>query len=174
MSWITRKLDNLGAAALGGGLAAVSSQAPAFADAYLQRLGGRVDEARDTLARIEEGTMLPGATAETLHDLAREQAQHLHGLSTQYESLRAAHPAMRPLRVLLDLDPAVAGRVLADFTPALPLDIGGAVWVAVGLLLGLILWELVKAPATLLWTLAGDADAPPQRPSPRRRREPHL
>lgn len=179
MSWITRKLDNLGAAIVGGGLAAAFSQAPAFAAAYLQRLGGRVDEARDTLARIESGEMVPGAEPALIRDLTLEQGRHLKGLEMQYAALQDAAPAWRPIKILIDVDPQMASRALADFTPALPLDSGGAIWVATGLVLGLILWELVKAPFALAWTLAGDADkaeaAPAaHRPGPRRRKEPHL
>lgn len=180
MAWIMRKLDNLGAAIVGGGLAAAASQAPAFANAYLQRLGGRVDEARDTLARIQSGEMIPDAAPQVLRDLTQEQSRHLRGLEAQYEALQAAAPAWRPIKILLDVDGPLAARTLTDFTPALPLDLGGAVWVAVGLILGLILWELVKAPGVLAWTLLGKADDATDRPAtrpppgPPRRKEPHL
>ena len=179
MSWIARKFDNLGAAVIGGGLAAVASQAPAFAAAYLQRLGGRVDEARDTLARIQSGEMVPNAAPSVIHDLTVEQTHHLSGLEAQYTALQSASPAWRPIHILLDMDPQMANRAFADFTPALPLDTGGAIWVVGGLIIGLVLWELLKAPFTLAWSLAGQADrkaAKPAsaQPTAKRRKEPHL
>lgn len=179
MSWITRKFDNLGAAIIGGGLAAAFSQAPAFANAYLQRLGGRVDEARDTLSRIESGEMVPNAAPAVLRDLTLEQSRHLKGLESHYTALQDAAPAWRPIKILIDMDGTLVSRALTDFTPALPLDLGGAVWVAGGLVIGLVLWELIKAPGVLLWALLGDADKAAKTPAaartgPRRRKEPHL
>lgn len=171
MGWLARKADNLGATLCGGLMGVAASLLPAFAAAYMQRLGGRLDEARDTLERIRSGEMIPGAADAVRLELTREQAAHVAGVEAAYRAIAEATPAWRPVRVLLDLDWSVAEGTWSDFTPALMLDAAGVVWALAGVVLGLAVWELLKLPLVLLWQ--EDAPARPSRPR-WRRKEPHL
>lgn len=171
MGWLARKADNLGATLCGGAAAVAASLLPAFAAAYLQRLGGRLDEARDTLERIRSGEMIPGAADSVRLELTREQAAHVAEVEAAYRAIADAAPTWRPVRVLLDLDWSVADGTLTDFIPALTLDSAGAVWALAGLVIGLGLWELIKLPAVLVWR--SEDPTTPRRPR-RKRKEPHL
>jgi len=170
MSWILRRLDNLGAAILGGGIGACTSQAKAFADAYLQRLGGRLDEARDTLERVRSGDMLPGASHREVLDASAEQAAHVAELNSAYQAIQGASDVWQPVEVLLNFNGAVAIRAFGDFTPAVPLDAGGLVWAGVGVILGLMMWEAIKLPG-LLFVGGGTTNNKTKTKSKRRGRE---
>lgn len=147
MSWLLRKLDSLAGAAVAGTLAGAASQGQAFTNAYLQRLGGRLDEARETLARARDGDLLPDAGPEVRADLVADLAARVADLTARLESLMDADPLWRPFVLAAEFDPAVAAATLESFAPALPLTLATGVHVFVGLLLGLLAWEGCKAPA---------------------------
>lgn len=169
MSWITRKLDNLGSALTGGAGGMALSQAPAYAHAYLQRLGGHIDEAQRLVDRVREGAALP-----TLDPASRAQA--VTDLSGRVADLHAARDALldapawlRPVLLLGHADPAIAGRTLEAFTPALPLDPASLAYTGAGVVLALVVWELLKAPGALAMRRAGRATTDSRRSAPGRR-----
>ncbi|WP_404381825.1 DUF2937 family protein [Caenispirillum salinarum] len=147
MSWLLRKLDSLGGAVVAGALAGAASQGQAFTNAYLQRLGGRLDEAQAMLARARAGDLLPAAAPAVRADLVADLEGRVATLTARIESLTAVDPLWRPFRLATEFDPAVAAATLEAFVPALPLTVATGVHVAVGLLLGLLVWEGCKSPA---------------------------
>ena len=147
MSWLTRRLDHLGSAAFGalGGLCL--SQAPAFTQAYLQRLGGHIDEARRTVERMIAGEILPwlgqGAREQAVDELSLrlQQLQHL-------ESTLTTVPAtIRPLMLLRHADWSIARRTAESFTPAIPIDPASLLWTGIGIVAAAIAFETCKIPA---------------------------
>lgn len=150
MSWIARKLDNLGAALTGGVGGMVVSQAPAFAHAYLQRLGGHIDEARRLVGRVRDGDALAGLDADARGVAVAELAGRVADLETARDALMDAAAWLRPVLMLRHADAAIAGRTLEAFTPALPLDAASLAYTAAGVVLGLLAWELLKAPGALV------------------------
>lgn len=137
-------------AALAG--AALVSQAPAFADQYLQRLAGRLDQARFDVARIEQAaraeTMTLGdyiaaftTSANSAHRrqgrILQDQVADRTRLEAALAALREARPWQRPLRLVSHGDGATARATLADFAPALPLGPSGLLYALGGALLGL-------------------------------------
>lgn len=147
MSWLSRRLDHLGSATFGaaGGLAL--SQAPAFVQAYLQRLGGHIDEARRTVEGMQRGDLLPW-----LDDTARglgsaELSLRLQELEAFRERLLDAPAWWRPARLLHEADWSIARRAAEDFVPAVPLDPASLIWTGVGVILAALAWETFKIPA---------------------------
>lgn len=150
MSWITRRLDNLGSAVTGGAGGMGLSQAPAFSHAYLQRLGGHIDEARRMLDGVRDASILPdlpeGARSEAIADLTLRLAD----LQAARAALTDADPWLRPLALLRHADPTIARRTLDAFTPAMPLDGASLLYTGLGVILALVVWELIKAPGALM------------------------
>ncbi len=146
-----RRLVN-GLASLSG--AAVLAQFPAFYGDYLQRLGGRLDQARVQIERLEQA-----ARAESLpladyievflasaQSPVRRQGNVMLEQVGEFERLRDAAAALgqspllaRPWRFAEHLDAELARATFGDFTPALPLGQEGLLYAAVGLLVGLAL-----------------------------------
>ncbi len=146
MSWLGRRLDHLGSAGFGavGGLCL--SQAPAFVQAYLQRLGGHIDEARRTVDGMQSGKVLPW-----LDDTSRslgvvELNARLVELEALRERLLEAPAWWRPVQLLRDADWSIARRVTEDFVPAVPLDPASLLWTLVGVVLAALAWETLKIP----------------------------
>lgn len=181
VGWLGRKLDSAAGAVFGAVLGATASQGQAFTAAYVQRLGGRLDEAVMVLQQARDGALLPDASAATRDQLVAEFAARVEHLTALRDALLDVAPLWRPFALVAQMDRSIAAATLADFVPALPLTAATAVHAGVGLILGLLLWELCKAPALLLrpWGRQATSSARPQRRSPPQeapppRREPTL
>lgn len=150
MGWVGRKFDNLGSAVAGAGGGMGLSQAPAFTQAYLQRLGGHLDEARRTLDLVERGVLVPELTASERGQAAEGFAERVAELEMTLSSIADASPLMQPLLVMRHADSEIARRAWEAFTPAVPIDAPSLIWTGGGVLLALILYELFKSPAAIV------------------------
>lgn len=108
--------------------AGLFSQAPAFVQQYLQRLGGAISE----LERLAERTPRIHARIEQLHEA--------------YDALKAAEPIGQPFIALAHLRPEIAVESFRDFEPVLPLSTSGLVYAVIGILLAVFLFNLVLWP----------------------------
>lgn len=138
------------AAALG---AVVFAQFPAFYQQYLQRLGGRLDQAKLDVDRIMEDAATLGRTLEAYvqellasgTDAARlaakremERMENADELAKAYEALSQAGPLERPLAFAQHLDRDLLQETARVFEPAVPVTPEGFVYAGVGILFGLL------------------------------------
>lgn len=138
-------------AALAG--AVLLSQFPAFYDQYLQRLGGRLDQARIESARIVEAARQENLTLAAYIDVFLRnadspvrrqgrvmQAQYaeLVRLESDFAALRDAPVAARPLRFASHMNEDVTARTLENFQGAMPLGLEGLSYALAGFLGGLL------------------------------------
>ena len=151
MGWFGKKLDSLAGTivALISGL--TSLQLPAFMHAYVQRLGGHLDEARLGLAAIKTGHAGHIAGNAALRDNLTMAAQaRVDYLEAAQSAISGAGSFERPFVFFGKLDRDIALATAHDFTPALPLDLPSLVFALVGIVLGFLVWGAVKSPARLL------------------------
>ena len=137
---------------LAGGLAgaAALSQYPEFSQQYLQRLGGKIeglaqvvadfdaDAARSGLSRDEALAQMTGTAF--VEDRARSMQAtfaRLDHLRANHQMLTLASPLERLVMPHRMGDREVLAGTWADFTPAVPLTVAGAVSAGVGFLGGL-------------------------------------
>jgi hypothetical protein len=128
------------------------SQVPEFIQQYLQRLGGRLDEARHQLAQLaataaQSGLSLDQLAARTAADSDPAVARvgtFLRSVAGRVDQLAAAEAAIRnasfwtrPLVFARYFDPAIARSTAAVFKPAVPTTVEGAFYALAGM--GLIL-----------------------------------
>ena len=133
--------------------AALLSQFPAFYDQYLQRLGGRLDQARIETARLAEAARLEnlslGAYIEVfLRDeqspvrrqgrIMQAQYAELVRLEADFAALREAPVLLRPLRFAGHATRDIAAKTYEDYRPAVPLGPEGLSYALAGLLAGLL------------------------------------
>lgn len=156
MSWIGRKFDNLGSAVSGGAGGMGLSQAPAFTQAYLQRLGGHLDEARRTLRLIEQGEMLPRLDVENRQEALNEFGQRVDQLQQAYDAIAQAPGLVQPLVMMRHSESDIAQRAWENFTPAIPVDTASLVYTGVGIVLALLVYELLKVPGLLFRRRSGN------------------
>lgn len=148
MALIARTL--LVAAGVAGGV--VTSQAPEFAQQYRQRLGGALQELqavvedfdadarRSDLSRAEALAAYRASADEFL----RDRGVSIGRTISRYESLQrqavrfAAWPeAAQPALLVGESDPELISGAWGDFRPGLPVTVTGAIWAALGVLIGL-------------------------------------
>lgn len=145
MGWILDKADRLAGTLFAALLGAATSQFQAFVQAYLQRLGGHLDEAR----RMARELALRGASGDAMPgEKVGAMLQHrIAELETAIRAIEQANPYMKPVAFFAHMDPEIAAAAAVNFTPALPLDTPGLVYALAGAVLGWGAWELVKWPA---------------------------
>ena len=132
---IGRILDGLVAIVGATGFA----QFPAFYQQYLQRLGGRLDQARQDVARTLADATAEGKTLEAyIRDLG-ESGSAAAAQQSAYAALSDAEVWQRPLVFTQHFRPGVAEDAMEAFQPAFPVSLEGLVYAAVGMILGLIL-----------------------------------
>lgn len=144
MGWLLRKFDMLGGAVIAGGAGAGASQLQAFMVQYLQRLGGHVDEAQRAFDAIGQGERYRQMDAPTREMIAGDALARVNELRTAHDAILEGDLISRPFAFFRHLDIDIAERTWEGFTPALPFDTAGLVYAGTGLVLGLILYELVK------------------------------
>lgn len=145
-----RLLNGLAGIAGAGSL----SQFPTYYQQYLQRLGGRLDQAQIQVARIEtaareEGMTLTqyiekfGSSLDSTYQqqgaVLREEVVDLSRLRGAVDALTQAPPIERPLRLLQHIDTETARTALSDFAFGLPLTTEGMVYAGIGLIVGLFI-----------------------------------
>lgn len=155
MTWLARKFDSLMSAVFAAVCALAASQFLAFVQQYRQRLGGHLDEAVRMRERVVSGETARGLTAQAREQLADDLGFRVEFLLTADVGLREASFLTRPFVFLGSFDREIALATLAEFQPALPLDTGSLIYAGCGLLLGWLLWELVKLPVRPLRRAAG-------------------
>lgn len=147
MRWVLRRLDSLAGAVLAalGGLAA--SQLLAFIQAYQQRLGGHLDEARRAQHALFGDLTSPAQADQIFRARMTEMAQaRVDDLDAAYRAIEQAGPFTRPFAFFAHFDQEIALATARVFHPAIPFDPPSLLYAAAGLVLGWLLWELVKAP----------------------------
>ena len=143
---LARLFYSLGA--VSGG--AVLSQFPEYYTHYVQRLGGRVDQARLRAAGIRDDAAAKGLAVEDYIKTFLDSEPHaleggrmwdaifrLDEMEAAYHALREAPAVERPFAFASHLDSGLVDATLADFAPAVPLTPEGLAYAAVGALAGL-------------------------------------
>ena len=164
--------------------AAALSQYPAFAQQYIQRLGGQVDALAQVVEDFDHSALEAGLTrSEALEEMAggafldaraddmrRTFARHVI-LTDQLARLRAATPVERIALAPQLRDPVTLAATWGDFEPALPLSPAGALTTGAGALLG---WGAVAALLALVARPFRKPASPRQRQTARARIDPPL
>jgi hypothetical protein len=154
--------------------ALVGAQVPAFVDAYTQRLGGALDEARTTLAGFERAAASAGLTFDDYRrrllesqDVAfRKTGEAVDRLAARVimltileRDLAVAGPWARPWVVARSHDRLILERAYEQWSPGLVLD---PRWGTVGLAFGWVLHAALAGMAALV-----ERRRRPQWPRPR-------
>ena len=150
MSWIQNKLDSLAGAIIAVITGLTSLQLPAFINAYMQRLGGHLDEARLSLVTIktEKAGKIAEETGlrERLTTTAQERVDYLQEAQS---AIGQAGPFEKPFIFFARMDSDIAKAASESFIPALPLDVPSLVLAVIGIAMGLLIWGGIKAPVRL-------------------------
>ncbi len=150
MAWLWAKFDRLCGTVIAAVTGAAASQIQAFIAAYLQRLGGHLDEARRMVERLRNGGFSPDVDIASQDRLAAAIGRRVGDLATAHDAIAGADAFSRPFAFLTHMDSAIAEATLTSFTPALPLDSPSLAYALVGIVLGWLLYELATLPIRLM------------------------
>ncbi|MDF9303166.1 DUF2937 family protein [Tritonibacter mobilis] len=158
---ITRMVTLLGGFGAGLGL----SQFPAYAQAYLQRLGGHVDALRRTVAEFDadaaalglerhaalvqlaQGGEMGAARAETMAATIDRYGR----LSSDLHELSAMAPVERALHLGRFAEAEIASATLSAFEPAVAVSLDALLLAAIGALVGGgLIWGMMAGGRRLL------------------------
>ena len=152
VSWATRKIDSLIGAVFGAIAGASASQFDAFVLQYLQRLGGHLDEARRNYGLVMDGERYRDMAAEARAILVSDARARMDDLEAAWRAIADTDLLHRPWAFARHVDAEIAQRTWETFRPVLPFDATGLIYAACGLAIGLIVYELLKAPFALIFT----------------------
>lgn len=150
MAWLLRKLDTLAGAVVAGIGGAATSQLQAFIGQYLQRLGGHIDEAERAYGTILHGDRYQQMETAARELIAQDALARVNDLENARNAIHGAGLFTKPFVFAAHIDWSIARGTWEVFIPALPVDMAGLVYAAMGLVAGLILYEIVKAPLPLM------------------------
>ncbi len=140
-------------------------QLPEFIQQYLQRLGGRLDEARRQLVQFTEVAAQSKLTLaefieRTGHNADASVARLagvMHAAVVRVDSLASADAAIRnaslwgkPFVFFAHLDPAIARATWGIYRPAIPTTVEGLIYAMLGIIVILGLYHgLIRYPITV-------------------------
>ena len=149
--------------ALAGGLAGAAglSQYPEFSQQYIQRLAGQVDALTVVVADFDRSARANGLTRDVALDQLQGTAflaarkgdmqrafERQERLSNNLTFLRLASPIERITMPHRLADPEIFSATWADYRPALPLTVAGAIAAGLGFFAG---WGVVRGLLSLLF-----------------------
>ncbi len=134
------------------------SQAPEFMQQYLQRLGGRLDEALRHLDEVRSVALQSGIAMDSdaqaldkgsqgVASLLRLSLQRVENLQSAEISLRTASIMTRPFVFVSHLDWDTAHGVCSVYKPAIPTTLEGLIYAIVGMIFMLGLYYFTLRPA---------------------------
>lgn len=151
MGWLLRKLDTIGGAVFAGVAGAAVSQLQAFIQQYVQRLGGHLDEAQRNVDTLLNSDRYQAMAADARDLIVADARARVDEIRSALDAIDGAGLFAKPFAFLAHLDAGVAARTLESFAPALPVDAASLIYAGMGLIAGLVLWALVKAPFALVF-----------------------
>lgn len=150
MTWIWEKLDTFLGASVVASAGVAASQAQAFMVQYVQRLGGHLDEATSHLNNVQNGLRYKLMSDTVRKELETDASGRVADLQAAYHAIADANVLIKPFALLRHADPQMLAGTWHDFVPALPATLDGYAYVAMGMILGFILYEVVKLPMVIL------------------------
>lgn len=148
--WLLQKLDMLIGAGFAAAAGMAASQIQAFIDKYLQRLGGHLDEAKLNFDRIETGVRYQTMSDTVRRELETDARLRVEELQSGYDVITNSGLLSRPFAFLRHADDAIVSGALTDFVPAIPLDSNALVYIGIGIVVAIALYEIVKLPVLFI------------------------
>lgn len=144
--WLLGRIDRLLGSICALVLGLGAAQAQGFALAYLQRIGGHLDEATRLLGQIRAGVapydqVAPVARA-ALEAAAAARAQTL---AAARDAIAAADPFLRPLEALRHADPEIARATWTDYVVSLPVEPASLAYGLTGMVLAWLVYDGLTA-----------------------------
>lgn len=152
MSWIWSRIDRLlGAAVVGFGGAAGSQLSPLIAQ-YQARANAVLTAAAAKLSEIQTGIKYQVMAETVRSDLATAARQEVAAARADHDPVAAANIITKPFRLWQHADSAIFDETWRNFVPALPATAEAVSYTIAGVLLGFLVYEIVRFPVVAIAT----------------------
>jgi CRISPR/Cas system-associated protein Csm6 len=137
------------------------SQFPNFVQAYLQRLGGHLDEINRVIAQYSSAAKETGKTLQeyiNIHlnsnspeivktgQIISDHVSRSTHLKNSLDAVSNAGPFSKFFSFVSNADWTIARETLANYTPGLSFNLESVVYGLVGIIAGMLVYFLIKAP----------------------------
>ena len=146
MKWLLSRVDSFLSTATASVTAIGASQFLTFIQQYRQRLGGHLAEAQLNLRQTIEGPVFKGLDQDAQRILIGPLEGRLNDLNEANTALSTAESWRLPWKFLQNADWDIASAALAEFQPAIPLDLTSVLYTITGLVLGWLIYDILKIP----------------------------
>jgi hypothetical protein len=148
--WFWQKVDVFIAAVFVAVAGIAACQGHEVMVQYIERLASETDQARLHLLDTQSGLRyrVMGDTVRAEHQANAKS--RFDKLKRALDTVTRAPAAIRPLAMVKDHDAPTLAKTRAEFQPAMPTTIGGAVYALVGALVGFVIYEIVKLPVLMV------------------------
>jgi hypothetical protein len=144
MRWTLHKVDSFVGTIIAAVAGLLASQVIAFMNAYLQRLGGHIDEARLSLVSKQMASAINDEIVRG--QFTAVMRARIDVLENAQRAIEQASVFKRPFVFLWHVDHDIALGTAQAFHPALPIDVQSLIFAGTGIVLGWLVWELLKLP----------------------------
>jgi hypothetical protein len=137
------------------------SQFPNFVQAYLQRLGGHLDELKRVIAQYDKAAVSTGKTLKeyiSIHmssnspeivktgQIMNDQLTRVDHLGKSLDVINNAGPFSKFISFCANADFEIARATLKNYTPGLSLNAESILYGLLGMVFGMIIYFILKAP----------------------------
>jgi hypothetical protein len=150
VEWFAHKLDIFVAAVIVAAMAIAACQSQVFVMQYLARQSGQLAAAKAELTGVETGLrykLMSETVRQEIETGARTRAQ---ALQASYDSVARGNLFARPLILARSGDRTLMEATWRDFVPALPATPGSIAFTIIGVVIGFLIYEVIKFPFALL------------------------
>lgn len=141
--------------------AVLFSQFPNFVQAYLQRLGGHLDEIKRVIAQYEGAAKETGKTLKeyiNIHlnsnspeivktgQIISDHLSRADHLDKSMSAVANAGPFTKFISFVSNADWTIARETLSNYTPGLSFNLESVMYGLAGIIIGMILYFVIKAP----------------------------
>ena len=150
MTWVLQKFDVFLAAVVIAAAAVLASQSQVFAIQYVRHAELQLAEAHAHLDDVQGGLRFRTMGDQVRSELETEAKAKVANLDQASARVRNANLFLRPLVLFRQGDRALIAATRRDFVPALPNGSGAIAFTVFGMMLGFVIYELIKLPMVAL------------------------
>jgi hypothetical protein len=150
VEWVARKVDSFLAAAVIAVAAIVASQGQVFMTQYMRHLGSQLDAARAQVTAVETGLRYKLMSDTVRGEIEKDTRNRAHALQSEYDAVAKTNIFARPSALARNGDPTLMRGTWHEFVPGLPLTPEDIAYMAVGMVAGFVLYEVIKLPFLFL------------------------
>lgn len=152
MEWFWSRIDRLLGAIVIGVFGVAGSQLAPLIGQYVGRAAARLNAAQAKLTDIQTGLKYQVMAEPVRADLASAARAEIAAAKADHDPVATANIVTKPFRLWQQADSPLFDETWRNFVPALPSTAEAVTYTIAGLLIGFLVYEIVRFPVVALAT----------------------